>query len=256
LKRLQVVDLVRTFAIVIVIARHLGGVYIVSPSHPLFLAYLWFRLWASGNYGVTLFFVVSGFVISRLIAAQPGGLFNPSYKYFYSRRIGRIFPLLILICLIGITVVSFFPKQSGAFEYVFQDIHRPLTSSFWISVATFSFNWYQIFSPNSYIGLSWTILWSLAVEEQFYLFYPLVLKRLRNEKKLTLFLIVVIILGPLMTEVIKFFFHDLIFSEHNSFENFSFIAIGCLLYLVSTRYEEFLSKNKKRCVQFCLFGLA
>jgi peptidoglycan/LPS O-acetylase OafA/YrhL len=255
LKRLQVVDLVRAYAILVVIAFHLGTLYIVKASQPQFLAYLWFRFWMSVSYGLTLFFVVSGFVISRLIASESGGLFNPDYRNFYSRRVGRILPLLVLACLIGITMISFFSKPSGAFEYVFQDIHKPLTRSFWVSVVTFSVNWYQIFSPHSYIGLQWSVLWSLSIEEQFYFFYPLVLKRLQNKRNLTLFLIAVIVLGPVLGKLFQLFFKNIIVPERNSFENFSFIAIGCLLYLVSTRYEEVLSKNKMKSVQLCLLGL-
>ena len=105
-KRLQVVDLVRAFAILIVLAHHLGLATISKPSKSFSLAYLWYRVWINGYFGVTIFFVVSGFVITRLIASEPGGLFNPDFKEFYIRRIGRIFPLLVLVCLIGIIVIS------------------------------------------------------------------------------------------------------------------------------------------------------
>jgi peptidoglycan/LPS O-acetylase OafA/YrhL len=78
-KRLQVIDLVRAFSILAVLAHHLGCYYISKQSQSSFLAYLWFRFMINGSFGVTMFFVVSGFVITRLIASQPDGLFNPDF---------------------------------------------------------------------------------------------------------------------------------------------------------------------------------
>ena len=134
-----------------------------------------------------------------------------------------------------------------------------MTPAFWASIATFSFNWYQIFSAHVHekhgIGMHWGILWSLAIEEQFYLFYPLVLKRLRNEQNLILFLIAVIIFGPLCGKWFAATFPDYPSLDKNSFGNFGFIAIGCLLYLVSVRHKNFLSKNRNKCLQFCFMGL-
>jgi peptidoglycan/LPS O-acetylase OafA/YrhL len=259
LKRLQVVDLVRAFSILVVLAHHLGCYYISERSHCSFLADLWYRIWINGAFGVTMFFVVSGFVITRLIASQPGGLFNPDYREFYTRRIGRIFPLLALICLIGIVTIHCFPAPSAAFQILLKDPNTPLTPAFWASIATFSFNWYQIFSThiheNQKIGLHWGVLWSLAIEEQFYFFYPFLLKRLRNEKNLIVFLCALIVFGPLSTKFFIYLFPANPAPDKNSFADFGLIAIGCLLYLFSNRYESFLLKNKAKCVQLCWAGL-
>jgi len=259
LKRLQVVDLVRAFAILLVLTHHLGLASISKPSESFSLAYLWYRVWINGFFGVTIFFVVSGFVITRLIASEPGGLFNPDFKEFYIRRIGRISPLLVLVCLIGIIVISVFPENSQAFAYILKDPNSHLTPAFWASIATFSFNWYQIFSAHIHekygVGLYWGVLWSLAIEEQFYLFYPFILKSLRNERNLILFLITIIISSPLCGKLFTAVFSDYSALEKNSFGNFGFIAIGCLLYLVSIRYKDFLSRNRNKCLQFCFIGL-
>jgi peptidoglycan/LPS O-acetylase OafA/YrhL len=254
------VDLVRAFSVLVVLAIHFGPLYISKTSDSPFLANLWYHIWINGGFGVTMFFVVSGFVITRLIASQPEGLFNPDFRNFYSRRVGRIFPLLILFCFIGIVVICLFSTQSRAFEHLYKDPNMPMTPIFWISIATFSFNWYQIFSSyiheNHNLGLHWGLLWSLSIEEQFYLFYPYALKQLRNKKNLILFLSAFIILGPLSTRVFSYFFPNNLFPEKNSFSNFGLIAIGCLLYLVSTQYEQYLSKNHNKCIQSCLLGVS
>lgn len=272
MKRLQVVDIVRALSILVVLAHHLGFFHIATPSSNPFVNYLWDKLWFNGVFGVTVFFVVSGFVITRLIASQPGGLFNPNYRDFYARRVGRIFPLLTLICLIGILMMTFFSSYSSAFVYVFKDPHTPHTPTFWLSIATFTFNWYEIFSTHGWYqissnpqsqnmmglhwtGLHWGVLWSLSIEEQFYLFYPWVLKRLRNKRNLILFLSVLIVSGPFMVGLFSDFFKGFHFFENNSFTNFGFIAIGCLLCLVSFEYEEFFLKNKRLCVCLCLLGI-
>jgi peptidoglycan/LPS O-acetylase OafA/YrhL len=259
LKRLQVVDLVRAFAILIVLAHHLALAAIPQSSQTAFLAYLWYRIWINGYFGVTIFFVVSGFVITRLIASEQGGLFNPNFKKFYVRRIGRILPLLTLVCLTGFIFISFFSENSRAFAYIFKDPATTITPAFWASIATFSFNWYQIFSAHVRekhgISMYWGILWSLAIEEQFYLFYPLVLKKLRNERNLIIFLIAVIIFGPLCGKLFAATFPDYPSLEKNSFGSFGFIAIGCLLYLASIRFKTFFSKKRKKSLQFCFAGL-
>ena len=258
-KRLQVIDLVRAFSILAVLAHHLGCYYISQQSQSPFLAYLWFRFMINGSFGVTMFFVVSGFVITRLIASQPNGLFNPDFREFYSRRIGRIIPLLTLVCFIGLMFIYFFPSESHAFELIFKNSNAPPSPAFWVSIATFSFNWYPIFSARMHernaFGLQWGLLWSLSVEEQFYFFYPFVLKCLRNKRSLIIFLSAFIVFGPISCQIFGYFFPTYPFLEKIYLGDFSFIAMGCLLYLVSASYTEVLSKNKKRCFQFCFLGI-
>jgi len=257
-KRIQVVDLVRAFSILIVIAMHFGLLWISKPSEPFFPHYFWYRFMINGGFGVTVFFVVSGFVITRLIASQPDGLFNPDLKEFYTRRIARIFPLLILVCFLGITILTLFPEKSQAFKYIINDPTAPMNSASWISIATFTFNWYLILSmplhEKLHTGMLWSVLWSLSIEEQFYFFYPLVLKFLRNKRNLILFLSFLVLGGIGSTKALSYFFPNQAHLTENSFRNFSFIAIGCLLYLISAQYEKILSRNKKMCFLFSAFG--
>ena len=254
--RLQVIDLVRAFSILAVLAHHLGCYYISQQSQSSFLAYLWFRFMINGTFGVTMFFVVSGFVITRLIDSQPNGLFNPDFREFYSRRIGRLIPPLVLFCLIGFMFIYFFSSKSNAFELIF---NAPTAPGFWVSITTFTFNWYQIFSTYTHgknaVGMHWGILWSLCIEEQFYLFYPFLLKRLQNKRNLILFLSALIIFGPVSGELFIYFFKNYPSLGKIYLGDFSFIAVGCLLYLVSIQCEEFLSKNRKKCLQLCYMGI-
>jgi peptidoglycan/LPS O-acetylase OafA/YrhL len=192
------------------------------------------------------------FLITRLIASQPGGLFQADYRNFYSRRLGRIVPLLVLILILGLIVRRWFSGFSTTYPVCF-NLQAHLGILFWLSIATFCFNWTRVFGGPFY-GLHWDALWTLSIEEQFYLFYPLCLKGLASEKILYRFLWFFILLGPLvrlfgvwwLPENPRWFF--------NSFAQFELIAIGSMLYLFSSRYGNLLVKKQAACGFFILAG--
>jgi peptidoglycan/LPS O-acetylase OafA/YrhL len=115
-----------------------------------------------GWMGVDLFFVLSGFLITGILLDTKG---RPNYwSGFYRRRLLRIFPLYYTVVIITWFATYFIENQ------------RPAGYD--------SFGWFFGFAPNIAIGLkndwSWhshifnlNHLWSLAVEEQFYIFWPL-----------------------------------------------------------------------------------
>ncbi len=259
LRRIQIVDLVRAASILTVLAHHLGFHYITQSSSSAFLHQLWYKLWVNGGYGVTTFFVVSGFVITRLIASQPSpcGLFNPDFRDFYSRRAGRILPLLAASCLFGIIMISFFQSSSYAYHYFFKESSTPFPPSFWLSIATFTFYWYGLGHQSAAhpFGLHWDLLWSLSVEEQFYFCYPYLLKKLGNERNLRLFLVVLIFFPPVFAALRGFYFPTRDIPILGNLAPFGAIAMGCLLYLASERFRETLSQNKKISWVVCLLGL-
>ncbi len=260
MKRIQIVDLVRTASILTVLAIHLGCHYVTQSSHSPFWAGLWYKLWINGGFGVTMFFVVSGFVITRLIASQPPphGLFNPDYRDFYARRAGRILPLLASTCLIGILMISFFQNSSYIYEYAFKNPKASFTGSLWLSIATFTFYWYKLLwhSAASSYGLHWDLLWSLSIEEQFYFCYPFLLKKLGTERNLRLFLVILIFFPPIFSALHSFYFPRQTVPILGDLAPFGAIAVGCLLYLASERFKPALSQNKKASCVLFLVGLA
>jgi peptidoglycan/LPS O-acetylase OafA/YrhL len=125
--------------------------------------------WIPGGYlGVEVFFVISGYLITSLLLAEiqrrNGEL---DLKGFWIRRARRLLPALLL--LIGVVVaysLLFIPEEVAGLR---ADI---------IAALTYTTNWYFVFSEQSYfeaVGRQPLLqhLWSLAVEEQFYLFWPL-----------------------------------------------------------------------------------
>jgi peptidoglycan/LPS O-acetylase OafA/YrhL len=147
----------------------------VSMNNP-WLCWLWGRFCNNGNYGVYLFFVVSGFLITNAIHNNPGGLKNPSAVRFYVQRIGRIWPLFFVCLGAGIIIYLFMPSGSDLYNDYF-----PIGGDFgfWFCIPTFMFNWFMTFSTAFYSN-HWLLLWSLSVEEQFYFLYPLGLKKLKG----------------------------------------------------------------------------
>jgi peptidoglycan/LPS O-acetylase OafA/YrhL len=77
---------------------------------------LWVRVSNKGHLGVSAFFVVSGFLITRLMARQKEGLWKPDLRQFYVRRIGRIIPLLTVVCLVGAWMIYHAPPRTPQYE--------------------------------------------------------------------------------------------------------------------------------------------
>ena len=114
---------------------------------------------AGGGYGVDIFFVLSGFLITQVLIKDLEK--ERTLLPFYWRRFLRLAPALVWLCL-ALALFSFFFKNWADFGTARQDI---LSSVFYVA------NWTRAFSLGSplYLGNCW----SLAIEEQFYLLWPL-----------------------------------------------------------------------------------
>jgi peptidoglycan/LPS O-acetylase OafA/YrhL len=141
-------DGIRAFAILAVMGFHLS-----YGDHNLVLG---------GYLGVDAFFVLSGFLITTLLLREWGRADRVSFRGFYARRALRLLPLLAVMIAIG-AVVNLLqtPGTPG----------RPTREGL-IAAAFYYANWFHIGSS----GLGFLAsCWSLAIEEQFYLVWPLVL---------------------------------------------------------------------------------
>ena len=144
-----------------------------------------------GFTGVDVFFVISGFLItSNILKEMKAGKF--SFSEFYSRRVKRIFPASAF-CILLVLVYSwlvFFPSKFG----------ETAQSGMWGLLS--SSNFYNAFNiKTGYFGddistMPLMHLWSLAVEEQFYMIWPILMLFLsKKDNKLSTALVFALILG-------------------------------------------------------------
>ena len=164
--RVSGLDGVRALAVLVVIAFHLG-----------------MRMTPGGFLGVDIFFVLSGYLITDLLVARHVRLGRLDLRGFWVRRARLLLPALAVI-LVAVTAVAAViePDQMSAL--------RPMLAA----AVSYSSNWYQAFHHVSYFASlgpppPLQHLWSLAIEEQFYLAWPLLLlalTRLRARRALVL----------------------------------------------------------------------
>ena len=148
--RIDALDGLRAIAVAAVVAYHLD-----AP-------------WARGGYlGVSLFFTLSGYLITGLLLAEQASTGRLNLGAFYQRRMRRLAPASTAV-LIG-----------SALVLIVSGLWTSSTRRDALSVLTYVANWRQVFGGNSYGAMfgppsPFMHFWSLAVEEQFYLVLPVV----------------------------------------------------------------------------------
>ena len=123
-----------------------------------------------GFIGVDIFFVISGYLITSIILKELITTENFSFKYFYERRARRILPVLLFVMLVSIPF---------AWSYIIPGSFIDFAKSILYSLG-FSSNFYFHFTGQQYGAESGLIkpflhTWSLSVEEQYYILFPIIL---------------------------------------------------------------------------------
>ena len=140
-----------------------------------------------GFIGVDIFFVISGYLITSIILKELVTTGTFSFKHFYERRIRRILPVLLFVMLVSFPFAWMYLSPSNLVEF---------SKSILYSLG-FSSNFYFHYSGLEYSveGLRHPFLhtWSLSVEEQYYILFPIVL--LVTFKYFRKYLVHVLILG-------------------------------------------------------------
>ncbi len=124
---------------------------------------------AGGYIGVDVFFVISGYVITGLLLRQPPRSIRANLVYFYSRRIRRIVPAATVV-LVATVVATYLWLGPNTGVPLLGDVR-------WASL--FAVNWHFIQTSSSYFipGVPPSLVthyWSLSIEEQFYIVFPLI----------------------------------------------------------------------------------
>jgi peptidoglycan/LPS O-acetylase OafA/YrhL len=143
----------------------------------------------SGYYAVIVFFVISGFLIARLSMERWGEVHRISIKHFYVLRLARIAP-----CLLALLLVSSALHLAAISPFVINPDRASLPRAL-LAALTFHVNWLE--GSRGYLPGTWDVLWSLSVEELFYLLFPLVCVCVRSERLLLVVALALIVVGPI-----------------------------------------------------------
>jgi peptidoglycan/LPS O-acetylase OafA/YrhL len=148
-------DGVRALAVLLVVLAHFGLRDVVP-----------------GGFGVTVFFFVSGFLITRLLLAEERANGRIRLGAFYARRAVRLGPPLLAF----VAVTGLFALLRGV----------DLRASDVLAAVFYVANYWVLADPGTAVvweALGWSQLWSLAVEEHFYLLYPFLLVRVGRDPR-------------------------------------------------------------------------
>jgi peptidoglycan/LPS O-acetylase OafA/YrhL len=136
-----------------------------------------------GFLGVDAFFVLSGFLITTLLLQEHAKFGGVNLRRFYARRAFRLVPALLVLLVIALFLHFWLPANDG---------NRPETSGL-LGVLFYVANWVNIYRPKA-LGIT-ADTWSLAIEEQFYLLWPIVLVLLLRKRVRTAAIAAVTLVG-------------------------------------------------------------
>jgi len=137
-----------------------------------------------GNLSVSMFFVLSGFLITFFLLREKENTSTINLKQFYINRILKIWPLYFLIGFIGFVILP------ALDDYFYGDYSRCLVENTGFCVLAYCL-FIPIITPSETIGATW----SVRVEEAFYLFWPLLIRASKNYVKLFVWIVVIVVLG-------------------------------------------------------------
>ena len=175
-----------------------------------------------GGFGVTVFFAISGFLITTLLLKEFARTDTINLKLFYTRRLLRLYPeliLLIILCLV-----------SGAQLGLHATIAEKLAGLFYFM------NYYYVFGAHysEEVSYPWRQLWSLAIEEHFYFFFPATLLFIVRTMKARFWLIGALVVVPFIWRFIAYYTIELPWQYNYvaTDTRIDSIAWGCLLALL------------------------
>ena len=181
----------------------------------------------NGNYAVVMFFTISGFLITGNALRRWDSLAGVDAGRFYALRAARILPcvalLVAVVTVLGLCGVAMFanvPEQGP-----------PV--SFWVvDLAALTFWMYVLMSRAGWVNYMLCVLWSLSVEEVFYLSFPVVCRVLRRESWVAAFWALPVLAGPLWRMAHQDDEAGFLYAYLACFDA---IAIGCWAALLAPR---------------------
>lgn len=218
----------RAVSILLVLMNH---AFIKGPLDNMTTPWTFF---ADGGLGVNTFFVISGYLITTLLMREQALTHTVQLTKFYMRRVLRIFPAYYSLLLFYLLLQLL---------HVFQ-----LSGTSWVTSVTFTKYFNKSDWPTNH-------LWSLSVEEHFYLLWPLGFIHLKNKGR-RLLPVIIIVLVPAARLVNTYYLHTQWMDELSLFQRADAIACGCLLALHFDKITLAVDKLVQKSRLFVLLPLA
>lgn len=224
--RLAGVDVLRGICVLLVTLHHIHlrfwlNDYNVDRVLPGMLNQVLF--W-SGYYAVIVFFVISGFLITGLSLRRWGQLGRIQAGRFYRMRAARILPCLLLLLIVFSAL-----HLARIRGFIIDPARASLGQALWAAL-TFRINFLE--GHHGYLPGNWDILWSLSIEETFYLLFPLACLLLRRESILIVPVACLLVIGPVSRTLLA---AQDPWWQYSYFSGMDGIALGCLTAVVGAR---------------------
>jgi len=195
-------------------------------------------LFWNGYYGVRIFFVISGFLITSWSLKRWRRLDQLDVRQFYKMRFARIIPSLA-----GLLLVLALLDLFGVPRFVVNPQHTSLTRAL-VAALTFHVNWLE--AKTGYLPASWDVLWSLSVEEVFYVLFPLLCVFLRKQAFLIAMLICFVLVGP----IARVHTQNELWADYGYLSYMDGIALGCLAAMFAAK----ITLSRKANLTFRISG--
>jgi peptidoglycan/LPS O-acetylase OafA/YrhL len=240
------IDLLRGLAIVLVVFNHLG---LRIPLKKTALAevlptWLLSRLNYNGYEAVFVFFVISGFLIAGNALRRWGSLERIDMRAFYARRFARIVP-----CLLALVVVLSVLHLAGVRDYTIIHANQSLPRAI-VAALGLHLNWYE--GQTGYLPGNWDVLWSLSIEEVFYIGFPLVCLLTRRRAVLLPMLVLLALSMPFTRAVLD---GNEIWQEKAYLPGMAAIATGVIGALLAARWPAPSAGQVRALYAFGVIGL-